>query len=715
MSNFDFMNNEQFLSYPSCEALYELITLAEQNYYDNHRVCALYVRLTLEQFCIFASELKQVSYPAKVRMVGHYYCSENVLFFLKAVGVQNYECVKAANEIACSYMHIGDGPMEEHYSEMLEMIYKILLWLYKELGCETKNTYNDYSVSKIPHNSAPADDFEREVYHSPENMLEMLRSVYPDCNTDRLCNVEKVGESVVVKDLEGNTIDEFVPTEKYADLEQELKNVQNDISQLLKDRKETALSFARKENELLSQIGEYKSEIAAIQHELDSMQVISEESDGLIQSLKQKLNDTEQELKSARSTAAATYKQLQEETADMIRTYENKANDLEIIVNNVMLENARFKEMLAGQDESGRAGGYLQIVNQGIIRMKQGYSLYQKKKDEELLRSYLLKVKHHYESEINELKDSLRRKEEELQREKRRSTVTADVRDNVAQSSSKGAAKNYKLYIVLALLVVLFGGAIIGIAIRQMKLEENLNNNQAQAPVGIATSEPDVIPTNEPTAPPTEEPTAPPTEEPTAPPTAPPTVAPTSGPAYVTAGPDKLQELLENKEWRDSKPKSVNEIPEINEGLAAFIDSKEYINDFDTFYQSVEYLGTGDVYSVANKDAPLYLVKDEDWMEFCWLSSKREPGVIIMFTEPSVISTNFSRETLMDEVVYALGEPTTIYRGIQWSDFNFFKPTNNVEDHEWLYEYDGYTVGIRFFFDGDRIIDYCQVVIDISD
>lgn len=847
MSNFTFMNNGKFLKHPACKRIYDYVVLAEQFYRVDHEKCAIKVRFVLEQFCIFGSELKQAKYPFKISMLGNYWCQENKFAFIQAFGLQNFEYIRQANKISCSYLHSDLVPREDIYPEMLENVYRLLLWLYKELGFATNEKYSDYSVSRIPEKETISTESNADIYYSSEEMRENFKKFYPNCNMDALCNVEKQGDRYKVKDLQGNVISEFVASEKYDSMEveketikkkleevshdfkltqnnfqaeqklknrrikelnekvtllatqkeelsihqkEELKTLQDQISRmetdkqkevseynkiisqlgekydilqekyeelipleeqrkqlqkqvkvLLKERKELQDSFNQKESILLEEISQAKTDLQRMQKDVDDMKISSTDSKELISDLEQKLLEKERELKYTQNLSARNYNQLQEETIKKIREYENKANDLEIIITYVMTENAKYKERLSAHDKVEEAKQYLQIVNQGISQMKDGYILYQRNSNEETLRRYLLKVKNHYESEIADLKEDLRRKEEELKQEKTKSQkMMKDWWDSTEQypvekerRRRKGSKK--KIFMKAAILFTILGVVSVGLlmiqkiredrlhemnreqiadegtvqvsiesveqlteieelTIEEYVIESEIISESLDEAVSLSEMVSEVVVTE---AFSTEMITVEEVPESTGEP---------------DSAPSKLDELLAKREWVDSVPKALEDIPGIDQGLKNFVESEMYINSFDDFYATLDYLGEADIYSVSNKDAKIYTVNGAEWMQFCWTASSKDPSTIIMYMEPSVLSSAFSRDTLKPEIIQVLGEPTSIYGNVGWSDFNFFKETESVLDYEWGYEKEDYKVNVRFFFCGDKIIDYCQVIID---
>lgn len=60
MSNFSFLNHpEPMQKFEAYRRIYQYATNAENSYRHQYGECARYVRYTLEQFCVFVSDLKK--------------------------------------------------------------------------------------------------------------------------------------------------------------------------------------------------------------------------------------------------------------------------------------------------------------------------------------------------------------------------------------------------------------------------------------------------------------------------------------------------------------------------------------------------------------------------------------------------------------------------------------------------------------------------------
>lgn len=258
MSNFDFLDDPKFLSDPACAMMYKNARIAESTFRSWPEVCALYARQTLEDFCAFVSELKGAVYPEKKnsKMLGWYWCDRNEAEFIRIVGYDNYRLVRTVNCTARSYIHShgSRGPVrDDYYPELLQDLYKLLLWLYKELGLKTTRRPGDYSPSRIPKGDAPTAVWSTaELEPAPERTLRQLKKAFPNCNTEGLCSVERDGDHYIVRDLYGSQVGELAAPEalEYSqeevrrlktqmdDVTREFERVQEELNQLVQDKDE---------------------------------------------------------------------------------------------------------------------------------------------------------------------------------------------------------------------------------------------------------------------------------------------------------------------------------------------------------------------------------------------------------------------------------------------------------------------------------------------
>lgn len=862
MSNFAFMNNEQFLKHPGCRRLYEYAISAEEYYRVDHEKCAMRVRFLLEQACVLGSELKHASYPQKISVLGDFWNKQNYFEFLRVFEGNISHYIQRANVISRSYLHTGllqgSVPREDIYPEMLENVYKITLWLYKSLGYETSCIYSDYSEDKIPvgNNIQTYSRVEesRDIYYSSDDVLQNFKKYFPNANTESLCTVEQHDDVYIVKDLEGRIVSEFVRKEDYEVSEEEklkimqnlemiskeyknekkkfiktqkekdeqinsyamqivavqnessdlkktqeiqLENLKTDI-QRLKDEKEQAAeaykkkisqlgaeydelydrytelvpaeeqrqqlhkqvlelleerrslesAFREKENDLLAEIEGLKTRIYTIKRDLKDAYASTEEGQSVISSLEKALQEKEQSLVLFQKEAEQYFKRLQAETADLIKSYKDKAANLEIILTNVMMENAEYKEKLELNNVVKETTALVQIIKGNVGEIVNAFAVYKQDENEQKLRMLLLKVKAKYEEEIYNLERELRKKEEELERERlekerilheiwkakqmQNMSGSRTVNSNAASKSSGGNRKKKVLFsLIISILVLLAvlakailtpqqpneddkGGNIIvqnnmndDVVIQDDRFEENsetemIENMDSEHAEDTENDESVERTENTEETMDTEELDS--TE-----------MDSSKIEETENENPDKLDELLSDREWANSRPKDLGEIPNIHTGLKTFVESEYFINYYDEFCSKLELLGKADIYSVANKDASIYTLEEYEWITFCWETGGRnDPGCLIMYMEPSIVSSDLSRSSTRTEIVEMLGEPTTIYYDIGWSDFNFQEIEDRDIMYEWKYIKTGYSVNLRFIFDGERILDYCQVIIDVD-
>ena len=840
MSNFEFVNNPAFLSYPSCKRIYEYAMQVECNFYSDHIKSALNVRFFLEQYCIFVSELKNAKYPGKIVVLGDYWNRNNFIEFGRVFGKEKTDIIKELNITSRSYAHSELEDREDLYPNIVRHIYVLLLWLYKDLGLQTDLLYTDYSESKICKNSDGVVSPEG-VYFSSEQMRNNISKFFPDCNEQAQYTVEKMGEKYVIRDNKNQVIEELVPPkapnvseediskmqedlgnkakeietlrskltnekkkyetqidklqdelaelsmrgnssidslkrqleeveregsrkekqyqdkirglqkdysslyEKYEQLvpEQKLREeLQQRIKKLAKERTELRRNFSVAQEKLLTEIEQMQKRLSGANDALVSVNASVSERDSVIKKLQNELHEKEILLLNVQNEAASIFDRLQGETNELTKKYASKVNNLEIILLEIEEENLRYKEQLAKMNKTQEIKLSLRVVRCGVARLEEGYSLYRTHANEQKLRALLLQVKDYYESQIDELKEKLDEKEKELEETRKSKEIIVEQFQELGKEEeavTKEILPSHKLIFVLALCaIILFGGVAFLLGKLNGIEDKELSNSSGQAnnsdgmvvdnlytpvpqmtntpipiisdtPIPTATDTP--IPTTTNTPMPTATNTPMPTATNTPMPTATSTPMPT---ATNTPIPSKLQELIGNREWANSRPKNLAEIQGIDKSLLKLIESEVVLSDYNTFYNSLEYLGEADIYSVANKDARIFTTNEYPWLTFCWTSSKQKASTVIFYVEPAIISSYISRETLKSEIIEFLGEPTNIYGGIGWSDFNFFDNTEEVEDYEWVYEKDKYDIRLRFFFCGERIIDYCQVIIDVD-
>ncbi len=129
--------------------------MAENAFHSNREICALYARRTLEIFCSFVSTLNGAAYPSppkyQTRTVGEYLCGINEPIFTWIVGQANFERIRSLNCTANSYIHAQSLRRDDSYPKLIENLYEVLLWLYKDqLKLETAAKSGGYSPAKVP-------------------------------------------------------------------------------------------------------------------------------------------------------------------------------------------------------------------------------------------------------------------------------------------------------------------------------------------------------------------------------------------------------------------------------------------------------------------------------------------------------------------------------------------------------------------------------------
>ncbi len=251
--------------------MYKCACMAENAFHSNREICALYARRTLEIFCSFVSTLNGAAYPSppkyQTRTVGEYLCGINEPIFTWIVGQANFERIRSLNCTANSYIHAQSLRRDDSYPKLIENLYEVLLWLYKDqLKPETAAKSGGYSPAKVPKSGSMmffGDD--ADFAPTPERTLKQLKKAFPKCNIEGICSVQPEGDHYIVLDLHGNKIRELPAPE--------------------------ALEYSQEEVQLLrSRMNSVKHEFEQLQEERD--QLICDK-DTRILSLKKQLEEAE--------------------------------------------------------------------------------------------------------------------------------------------------------------------------------------------------------------------------------------------------------------------------------------------------------------------------------------------------------------------------------------------------------------------------------------
>ena len=161
--------------------MYKCACMAENAFHSNREICALYARRTLEIFCSFVSTLNGAAYPSppkyQTRTVGEYLCGINEPIFTWIVGQANFERIRSLNCTANSYIHAQSLRRDDSYPKLIENLYEVLLWLYKDqLKLETAAKSGGYSPAKVPKSGSMmffGDD--ADFAPTPERTLKQLK------------------------------------------------------------------------------------------------------------------------------------------------------------------------------------------------------------------------------------------------------------------------------------------------------------------------------------------------------------------------------------------------------------------------------------------------------------------------------------------------------------------------------------------------------------
>ncbi len=340
MSNFDFLDQTDFLRFPACKALYEFAMLAEDAYYADHEKCALKVRFVLEQFCILVSEIKGVNYPDERTpfTFGKYWNRQNRIEFIQAIGDRNVTLVRQANAISRSFLQSDCPRREDIYPEMLQKVYLLLLWLYRELGLKTGLQEADYSVEKIPKGKI-MQTTEPEIIHSPRRLLANLKQFFPECNTEKSCLVEYVQDKYIVSGPAGDRIETLAIPEMMEYTEAQASMLYAQLSEIKKE-------FDLKTREFILHSSAGEGKIQALEKQLQEAEKAQSRQSGEI---RRQIRKTEREKAEIEETyrrrfaeLGAQYDELKDRY-DEIRPLKEKYAEIQARMKQMLLQRARLQ------------------------------------------------------------------------------------------------------------------------------------------------------------------------------------------------------------------------------------------------------------------------------------------------------------------------------------------------------------------------------------
>ena len=842
MSNFLFVNDQAFLSYPSCKKLYDYAMQVENNYYADHMKTALYARFFLEQFCIFVSEVKNAKYPGKRVMMGDYWSNDNFFEFLRVFGKGNIDIIKELNQMSCSYVHSCLEDREDLYPKVVQQIYALLLWLYKDLGLKTSMTYADYSVDKIPEfNSALV--FPGGIYFSTEQMRGKLKKFFPNSNTADEYRIEKSGDRYIIRDKKNQIIDTLIlPTyEKVSDetvlkmqenLEEKAKEIealraksltekkkyeeqiealkdelaasvmkgnssidllknqlaqleekslqrekqykdaivdlqkeysslyeknehlmseqqkreelQQEIRKLVKERKDLQQEFSVTQDKLLAEIEYMQNKLSGTKDALVKVNASVSERDVIIMQLQNELREKEILLMNIQNEAVLMFDKLQGETNELTKKYDFKVSNLEILLTEIKEENQRYKEYLNEINRNQEVKHSLRIVKCGIMRLDEGYHLYRVNASEQKLRELLLQVKNYYESQINELKEKLDEKEQELDEiKKRKEKVVENIpKDNptVDKTPRQHSSFNKTALIFLLLAIVLFGYSAFLLG----KLNSNSNEsgeNSVSDKQEIGASQPpqsgntefllpvetesDTSSEKQPSMPEeTEVAIATGTELPVASETELPEPSETEITSEEMADTTVVAEEDIWEEIRDERvivPDSVFTIPNVNQEMLNELlsintnDIRSIVLNQNTTKESEYYLGTVKVPSIAAgkfhsvTDAALYRNEEHKFVKFAYDASNSY-FIVVYAVAVDALCSDIGYDSTVEDIKKILGD--NYYIGYPSIPTRF--ETSTAEKCYTFYLTDGDSINFRFDEDG-KICDYIYFNAEIPD
>lgn len=366
------------------------------------------MRYTLEQFCVFVSDLKKIKYNSRPVGVASFYKGEKEFEFLCAVEKNNLDRIRKMNYTANSYMHSFGERDTEGYQTILEDLFCLLLWLYKQLGLQTKLSYSSFDYDKIPENGVIDDPILRDPVGTSAAQLQDFQMLFPNCNMDKICNVVQEGTHYIITDIHGKKLGDYVPEEELERSEREytekILNAQGKIKELLNERTGMEQQFRKEKNVLLEEIEKIKEELEEAIIAADNANVAEAESAALIDSMRSALAAKEAQLQEQIRISGEEMAKIQKETKVLLQEYQEKTMRLETLLQNVILENERYKQK-AQQLVDEKDHNYLQVIHNSLLNTQKQYALYQQNANEKMFREYLLRVKNHYEQQIYDLEE----------------------------------------------------------------------------------------------------------------------------------------------------------------------------------------------------------------------------------------------------------------------------------------------------------------------
>lgn len=392
-TNFAFFNREDFLKHPACRSLYQYAVNAERFFRNNEDLCAINARRFIEVYIRFVSfDIKKASYPGDCLCIGSYYTRENKQEFYRVFGVNNAELIIQLNDATKPFFHPAMDRQDELYKVVVRNIFKLSWWMYSQLYPNEGKKQPDFHKEYLPTDPGIIKEDAQKI--TEEEKYSRIGTYFPDCDTRKIFQVEHVNGQYVIYDLNGKELNRVPDKDKYDDIADEASRLWKLLEEMVNERDRLLEQFESAQDRHLKQIDEANRKIASMQN------VIKEGSD-LAGTMKLQLLEKEKELLSSKNEAERALVELSERYEEEKRILDERYSNVEIRLAQVAEENHFFKKKLEELSRSREVEKYLAVVNSSLTGMKKGYEVYAGNKNEQELRSWLLKVKNYYEDQLN--------------------------------------------------------------------------------------------------------------------------------------------------------------------------------------------------------------------------------------------------------------------------------------------------------------------------
>ncbi len=544
--------------------------------------------------------------------------------------------------------------------------------------------------------------------------------------------------------------------ERKGDMYREAKK---EVERLISERNDIKKEFTNYKAQVTREFVASRQELNTAKLNLERLKQKDSQSASLIRELEQSIQNKEDEIKKIESRLSEREEELASEQERLILRYKEKEIGLETLIKNLVAENSEYREEIA-KAKSRDDSRYLMMIQGNLMRINNSYALYAQSQSEQKLRSMLLRIKEHYDEEISlrdealrrqedilrQQDEELRRRDEEIEflseenrrqreREEERARSQREFEDNLRLENERWKAsveakvnagvsnktKKRSLWIVPAVASVLLGltaiGAIWMVArtggepVQPEPEAQDETESIAGIPEELLSSmqEYDIMEAQDDTEVP---------------------IISVDDLQMASEGEilstdydsqqaeessvDRLEELINQRNQEVATPKRIEDIQGINQGLADFMRNSEYIDLYRSGYADAQYLTTTHVHSIGPGAVNLYTISDKPWLSFCYVHPGNSAlNGCIYYVEPSVLSSELSRESTIQDVARILGNPRFEYPATP-KELSFYADVNNGSQFVWEFD-DSYedlnSAKVYVYADDRGIFDYVEIYV----